>query len=212
MNIVSILITIAGIIAILALYIISQLSQQKRPKDQVIIIPKIHDEKGRIMSSVLDDIPATDGSTPVIIEPEPAEKTPSQPISERQIVLFIATTDPIGIDGNKIPAVLEKHNLQFGDLDIFHYMMNIKGKPSSLFRIANGVKPWTLVPQTLRGTHTPGLSIIMQLPSPFNDYEVMELFITHASGIANDLGAQLKNAQQKNFSEEDKKALLASVA
>ena len=217
MNIVSILITLAGIIAILALYIISKLSQKKQPQDKIIIIPKIHDKDGRLMSSVLGDFSAADGSTPApIIKPnEKTKKARKKPkrVKERQIVLFIAALDQSGIDGNKIPAVLEKHNLQFGEMDIYHYLMNTEQEKSvSIFRIANGVTPWTLVPDELLGTVTPGLSIIMQLPSVANDHAAMELFIHHAEGIARDLNAQLKNSQQANFSIADKEELLLSVS
>ncbi len=212
MNIVSILITLAGIIAILALYVISKLSQQKQPKDKVIIIPKIHDDEGHLMSSVLGDFSAADGSTPPPIA-KPKEEQESAPVEERQIVLFIAALNDSGIDGNKIPSVLEKHNLQFGEMDIYHYLINTdQEKNVSIFRLANGVKPWTLVPSELANSTTPGLSIIMQLPSATNDHAAMELFITHAEGIAIDLGAQLKNAKQKNFAAVDKDELLASVS
>ncbi|MCK5810753.1 MAG: cell division protein ZipA C-terminal FtsZ-binding domain-containing protein [Cocleimonas sp.] len=213
MNIVSILITLAGIIAILALYVISKLSQQKQPKDKVIIIPKIHDDEGHLMSSVLGDFSAADGSTPPPIAKPKEKKLVKKPVEERQIVLFIATLSDTGLDGNKIPSVLEKHNLQFGDMDIYHYLMNTEQeKDASIFRIANGVKPWTLIPNELANRTTPGLSIIMQLPSPTNDYAAMELFISHAEGIAIDLDAQLKNAKQENFSDVDKEELLASVS
>jgi len=220
MNVVSILITLAGIVAILALYIISQLSQQRQPKDQVIIIPKIHDDDGHLMSSIAHDYPATDGSTPTSIvtekEEEEGNKEQAQEkaiTEERQVILFIASTNEEGISGDDIPAVLEKHNLHFGDMNIYHYTIESEKKGIvSLFRVANGIKPWTLVPDELAGTKTPGLSIIMQLPSPVSDHSAMELFITHAEGIAIDLGAQLRNAQQENFSAEDKKALLLSVS
>ncbi|HIO91865.1 MAG TPA: hypothetical protein EYG68_03365 [Leucothrix mucor] len=216
MNIVSILITLAGIIAILALYIISKLSQQKQPKDQIIIIPKIHDDDGHLMSSIKSDTPATDGSTPPpIVEEEQEASTdkPPEKIEERQIVLFIASTNETGISGDDIPAVLEKHKLHFGEMDIFHYTIESeKDGNISLFRIANGVKPWTLVPDELVGTYTPGISIIMQLPSLVDDHSAIELFISHAEGIAKDLNAQLKNAQQEKFSDEDKKALLLSIS
>ena len=215
MNIVSILITLAGIIVILALYIVSKLSQQKLPKDQIIIIPKIHDNEGHLVSSVLDDIPATDGSTPppIVVEKEETDKDTSAPIEERQIVLFIAALDDDGIAGGMIPPTLEKHNLHFGEMGIYHYLIDSgEEAPYSLFRIANGVKPWTLVPDELDGTNTPGLSIIMQLPSLANDYSAMEIFISHSEGIARDLGAQLKNARQENFSDADREELLLSVS
>lgn len=216
MNTVSILITLAGIIAILALYVVSKWSQQKQPRDKVIIIPKIHNDDGHLVSSVLGDFAAADGSTPPpIIKPKKKKKPPKsakKTNEERQVVLFIAALDEAGIDGNRIPAVLEKHNLQFGEMDIYHYLLDMKKQKNiSIFRVANGVKPWTLVPSELKNTVTPGLSIILQLPSVTDDHAVMELFISRAEGIAIDLDAQLKNARQKNFSAIDKKELLFSV-
>jgi cell division protein ZipA len=214
MNVVSILITLAGILAILALYVISKLSQQKQPKDKVIIIPKIHDEEGYLVSSVLGDFSAADGSTPppIVKSQEAKAETSQKKVKERQVVLFIAALGDSGIIGDKIPLVLEKHNLQFGEMDIYHYLIDTKTeKAVSIFRIANGIKPWTLVPDALIGTVTPGLSIIMQIPSATNDDAAMELFIHHAEGIAKDLGAQLKNARQENFSEADKEELMLSI-
>lgn len=216
MNLVSILITIAGIIAILALYIISKLSQQKQPKDQIIVIPKYYDDEGRILSSVLNDIPAADGSTP----PPPPIKTEDDELvdsdnevtQERQVVLFIAAKDGNELSGDDIPQVLEKHKLSFGEMDIFHYQVEDEdGDQVSLFRIANGIKPWTLVPDELQGTTTPGLSLIMQLPSEISNLKAMELFVDSAQNIASDLDAQLKNSNQEDFSDEDKVALLESI-
>ena len=65
MDIISLLITIAGILIILGLYILGRLSKSKMPKEkEVASVPRIIDDNGDHFTSVLDDIPATDGSTP----------------------------------------------------------------------------------------------------------------------------------------------------
>ena len=66
MNITSLLITLAGIIIIVALYIISRISQSKLPQNQSSRLPNLEDESGDRFTSILDDIPARDGSTPPI--------------------------------------------------------------------------------------------------------------------------------------------------
>lgn len=207
MNIVSILITLIGIIALLALYIISKLSQQKqRPKSKIIVIPKLHDENGLLMSSILADIPATDGSTPPPVVKIEKEK---KPIADQQLVLFIAFKEENGIKGEQIPPLLEQHNLSLGKQDIYHYFVD-KKKKESLFRVANAVAPWVLTPSALEGTQTPGLSMVMQLPSTFvSDHSALELFIRHAEDIAVAFNGQLKNDQQEVFSSGDKEALLS---
>jgi len=68
MDIVSILITLAGIIIMIALYIMGRISQNKLPKKQDNTIPRINDDYGAVTSSVLEDAPATDGSTPLVVE------------------------------------------------------------------------------------------------------------------------------------------------
>ena len=60
MNISSILITILGIIIILALYVMSRVSKNNIPKKDITKLPDIKDTEGKLFTSVLDDIPSSD--------------------------------------------------------------------------------------------------------------------------------------------------------
>lgn len=216
MDIVSILITLAGIIIMIALYIMGRISQNKLPKKQDSTIPRINDDFGEVTSSVLEDAPATDGSTPLVIEEtvlpneggEPARK---QAVKPQQVVLFIAADEGKNLSGDKINTVLPKYQMSFGEMDLFHYPIEDAGVPSKLFSIANGISPWTLNPDDLAGSETPGLSVMMQLPSPIDDRDAIEILVSTTQLIAKDLGGTLKNNNQETFSRQDALDLMDSL-
>lgn len=214
MDIVSILITVAGIIVMIALYIMGRISQNKFPKEQDKSIPRINDDFGAVTSSVMEDIPATDGSTPVVVE-ETVSAAPSkdrkQAVTPRQVVLFVASEEGKMLSGNKILEVLPQYHLKFGEMDLFHYPVEDDGVPSKLFSIANGVQPWTLNPEDLKDTETPGLSVMMQLPTPLDDKDAIEILVSTTQMIATDLGGSLKNGNQEKFTKTDYQDLIDSL-
>ena len=216
MDIVSILITVALVILMIAFYIMGRMSQNKLPKEHDKSIPRINDDYGEVTSSIMEDLPATDGSTPVVVESEPefVEEDISEvksAVTPRQIVLFIAAKEGKMLSGDKILETLPKYQMVFGEMDLFHYPITDNGGPSKLFSIANGVEPWTLNPKDLAGSETPGLSIMMQLPSPIDDRDAIEILVSTTQLISQDIDGELKNDSQKIFSKQDAEALMASL-
>jgi len=242
MNITSLLITLAGIIFIVALYIISRISQSKLPSKQITRLPNLKDENGNRFTSLLDDIPARDGSTPepdnvvqsteqatttqaednedVIDENEEktatGEKQEDNSISQpekQQHILFISARDEKGLDGRLVQQALKTNGLVLGDMDIYHYFPVMEDsfpetEKYSLFRIANGVSPWTLKSEDLLNKNLAGLSIVMITPTKINDSEAIALFISLSEKICKQIGGVLKNPQQQLFTAKDKKHLL----
>ena len=216
MDIVSILITVALVILMIAFYIMGRMSQNKLPKEHDKSIPRINDDFGEVTSSIKEDVAATDGSTPVVVENE--FDVIEEDISEvkhaatpRQLVLFIAAKEDKTLSGDKILEVLPKYQMVFGEMDLFHYPIEDEGKPSKLFSIANGVAPWTLDPKDIAGSETPGLSIMMQLPSPIDDRDAIEILVSTTQLIAQDIDGVLKNDSQEIFIKQDAEALMASL-
>lgn len=241
MNITSLLITLAGIIFIVALYIISRISQSKLPSKQTSRLPNLKDENGTRFTSVLDDIPARDGSTP---EPDnlvqetdnnksdkstetisetnvkttkndnnKKENTISNKTEQQQHILFITGRNENGLDGKLVQQALIANGLVLGDMDIYHYFPVMKdsvpeSEKYSLFRIANGVSPWTLKPEDLLNKKLAGLSIVMITPTKINDSEAISLFISLSEKICKQIGGVLKNQQQQLFTAKEKKYLL----
>ena len=216
MDIVSILITVALVILMIAFYIMGRMSQNKLPKEVDKDIPRINDDFGEVTSSVMEDVPATDGSTPVVIENDVDDFEEEiieikHAATPRQLVLFIAAEEGKSLSGDQILKVLPKYQMVFGEMDLFHYPIEDNGEPSKLFSIANGVAPWTLNPKDMAGSETPGLSIMMQLPSPIDDRDALEILVSTTQLIAQDIQGVLKNENQKTFRKQDAEALMASL-
>ena len=223
MDITSLIITFVGILVMLALYIISRISRSKLPQEKKVRLPTLKNEDGTQFSSVLDDIPARDGSTP-----KPAtEKAPkgaeiqeskdkaSNASEQKQHILFISANDEAGLDGNLVSKVLKKNGLVFGDMDIYHYLINIKtetgSEKTSLFRVANGIDPWTLKKEELNNKNIAGLSIVLLTPSKINDAEAIKTFIAVSHKISLEIDGILKNQNQQVFTPKDETSLLESL-
>lgn len=216
MNISSILITIVGILIIIGLYVMSRIGQSNMPKNETSILPKIRDKNGDEFTSVLDDIPASDGSIPT---PKTKQETK---IDKKQVVLFISAENDQMLDGDLIKQTLTENELSFGDNDIYHYQVetsdndknndakNNQQEPqlSSLFRIANGVEPWTLTDQDLDKKKLVGLSMVMLLPTVIDKKTALKIFFEKADKIAAQINGVLKNQQQQILSAEDRAKII----
>ncbi len=224
MNITSLLITFAGIIFIFALYLMSRLAQSKLPKDHAILIPDLKDGEGNRFTSILDDIPASDGSTPAPIstttmpKTQTAQKTTKSTNSVQsekepaQHVLFISAKDEAGLDGNLIVEALSSNGLVFGDMDIYHYFVDVGSESkTSLFRVANGIDPWTLKQNDLQNKKLSGLSVVLLTPTKINDKDAIKTFINVTKNIANSVNGSVKNQQQQLLTEKDESILINSV-
>jgi len=220
MDITSLIITFVGILIILAIYIISRLNRAKLPQEKNTKLPIIKNEDGTAFSSVLDDLPATDGSMPKTTakvednnEDIVTQVKPSTTESKKQHILFISANNKDGLDGNLVKKVLIKNGLSFGDLDIFHYLINAEQgtEQSSLFRIANGVEPWTLKNSDLHNKKIAGLSIVLDTPCDIDSKEAIKVFVTVSHKISLELEGVLKNQQQQIFTPNDEKQIIDSL-
>ena len=210
MDYISLFITIIGILALIGLYFMSRLYSQVPSSNKKITISTHTDSQGKRLSSVKKDTPASDGSatTPQKITSTQESQQPILDAVEKiQLILFISAKEPKGeLDGNLILQAMEKEDCHFGENDIFHYLL----KGESLFRVANGVAPWTLIPNELKNTNTLGLSLIMEAPTSFegvDDSKLLTYFIETAKNIAEIIHGEVKNMQQETFSDADEAAM-----
>ncbi len=201
MDPVSIIIMLLGFAVLGALYYMSRTAKSGQVKKQDTKIHAIREEDGRLATSVRDDT----GSKSVVSEASP------KPIQETQLILFIAANNEDGLNGNKLINIMEKIGLQFGDMGLYHRITMTDRGQVSVYTVANGVEPWTLKPDEIREQNTPGVSLILNLPSKIDDVEAINDFVEVAQIMARELKATLKNQNQEEFSDTDKQAMLALV-
>ncbi|MGV6810464.1 MAG: cell division protein ZipA C-terminal FtsZ-binding domain-containing protein [bacterium] len=204
MELISIIIMLLGIAVLVALYFMSRQAKNHLPQEKEVNIHAVRDDDGRLATSVQDDIPGTDTPSNV----EYLDRHRQKP---RQFALFIASRDPKGLEGNYLLSVFEQLGLEHGEMNLFHRMILTDNGEVSLYKIANGVEPWTLNPDEIRDTYTPGLSAVLDLPSIVDDEEAIEDFVAICQKIAEAMNADLKNDQQALFSEHDKQQMIASI-
>jgi len=182
------------------------MASNNHQKIQHADLPKIKDQDGEEFTSILDDIPATDVTT--MDTNESTASLDSQ--KKRQIVLFISAKDEEGIEGNLIKQTLLNNDMALGDKDIYHYYVEKNEQTSSLFRIANGVTPWTLTDNDLINAKILGFSMVMLLPAIIKNDEAVKLFMEKADTIAKQVDGVLKNQQQELLNDDDRLTILNS--
>ncbi|MGB3917249.1 cell division protein ZipA C-terminal FtsZ-binding domain-containing protein [Thiothrix litoralis] len=227
MELVSLIIMVLGLAALVGIYVISRVSRQHSPQKRDENIPVLRDADGNELSSVCDDVAARDGKRPsanardmsdvMMSNVSGKSKGVHQPIADAvalppQLVLFIAADIEAGFSGEEVLRALDNAGLSFGDMDIFHrFVLSAQGE-TSLFSVANGVKPWTLVPEELVMQTTPGLSMILNLPSQIDDGDAINDFLLTAERLTADLNGILKDHNQQPITPALRAGLLAMAA
>lgn len=223
MELISLIIMALGVIALIGIYVISRVSRRNLPKKRDETVPVLRDADGDEISSVLDDVPARDGKRPAPNAQELSDVMMSgvagKPKNEKpaavlppQLVLFIAADIDDGFAGESVLQAMHNAGMRYGEMDIFHRTVLTDQGETNLYGIANGVKPWTLVPEDLVNNSTPGLSMILNLPSPINDSEAIHDFLRTAERITADLNGVLKDQHQQPITAERRADLLALAA
>lgn len=228
METVSLIIMFIGLLALVALYLLSRLSRRNLPRKHDEAVPVLRDSTGKELSTVLEDSPARDGKRPsanartlsdtlmsgvaksAASAPPTAAPAPQVTLPP-QIVLFVAADTGAGFAGNDVLNALENAGLSFGEMGIFHRMVLTDAGEASLFNVANGVKPWTLVPEEMADHVTPGLSLILNLPGPIDNQEAIHDFVRTAERLATDLGGVVKDQEQQPLTPESRAHLLATA-
>lgn len=229
MEVVSLIIMGLGLVALVAIFIISRIARRDLPQRRDGSIPELRDIDGNEVSSVLDDFPARDGKRPgenaramtdamisdvhgVGAGSQKDGATQTGLVLPPQLILFVAADIDAGFAGEEVLKALDNAGLQFGEMDIYHRVVRTSGGEASLFSVANGVKPWTLIPDELIHHSTPGLSMILNLPTPINNQDAIHDFLRTAERLNDDLGGVLKNQAQETVTPEYRAQLLTLVA
>lgn len=206
---VSIIIMLLGMAVLAALYFMSRSAKKGLPKEEDMHIHAIRDEEGRMASSIKEDVPSED--TPIDVATSAQEASTPKAVKETQLILFISSNNETGLNGNKLLNVMEKIGLQYGEMDLYHRLAKTDKGEVSIYTIANGVEPWTLNPDDIRDQSTPGVSLILNLPSSIDDVQAIDDFVKVAHVMTQELNATLRNQQQQEFCDADRDAMLALV-
>lgn len=112
------------------------------------------------------------------------KRPPQQPL-DRIITLYV-TSRLAGMlfRGSDLVVAAEKAGLEFGDMNIFHRLVDGKPELGPIFSAANMLKPGQFDMRAIATLETPGLSLFMTLPGPLPALDAWDAMLPTAQRLA----------------------------
>ena len=134
-----------------------------------------------------------------------AESPPVQGNNKQQeiMVIYITTESSPEFKGADILHALESADMQFGDMNIFHYHGPDKNHATrALFSLANIHEPGSFDINNMGRFSTNGLALFMCLPADIGGDIAFEIMLDTAHNLAYLLGGELRGADRKILDTE----------
>jgi cell division protein ZipA len=124
-------------------------------------------------------------------------KPAAPPVEFDKIVsLHVAAREGQLIHGADLVVAAEKAGLTFGQMSIFHRMVDGRPEQGAVFSVANMVKPGTFDLRDLDRLATPGLSFFLTLPGPLSGLDAWDTMLPAAQRMAELLDAVVLDEQR----------------
>lgn len=127
------------------------------------------------------------------------------------VVINVSARTPGKFTGPMIARMMEELELEYGEMGIYHYYVQRFDKKTSVYCIANMVKPGTFDLQNMQAIVTPGLSMILQLPGPEDGLKALNIMLEHAQRIATYLNGDLLDQQRNPLTSQSISVLKEQV-
>lgn len=161
-------------------------------------------------------MPASPAPTPVapapVVAPAPAAapatpsprvpprsdlgKRPLQMPVERIVSLFVMAREGQAFNGADLIVAAEKAGLEYGDMGIYHRLVDGRREAGPIFSVANMLKPGSFDLTRLDVLRTPGLSFFMTLPGPITALDAWDTMLPTAQRLAELLDGQVLDEER----------------
>lgn len=111
-------------------------------------------------------------------------RRPAQLPVERIVTLFVVAREGGHFNGPDLVVATEKAGLEFGDMGIYHRLLDGKRELGPIFSVANMLKPGNFDLARLDALHTPGVSFFMTLPGPLPALDAWDAMLPTAQRLA----------------------------
>lgn len=111
-------------------------------------------------------------------------RRPAQLAVERIVTLFVVAREGEHFNGSDLVVAAEKAGLEFGDMGIYHRLVDGKRELGPLFSVANMLKPGNFDLGRLDALRTPGVSFFMTLPGPLPALDGWDAMLPTAQRLA----------------------------
>ena len=111
-------------------------------------------------------------------------RRPAQLPVERIVTLFVVAREGAHFHGPDMVVAAEKAGLEFGDMGIYHRLLDGKRELGPIFSVANMLKPGNFDLGRLDALRTPGVSFFMTLPGPLPALDAWDAMLPTAQRLA----------------------------
>jgi cell division protein ZipA len=123
-------------------------------------------------------------------------KRPSQMPVERIVSLFVVAREGQVFNGADLIVAAEKAGLEYGDMGIYHRLVDGKREIGPIFSVANMLKPGSFDLTRLDALRTSGLSFFMALPGPVTALDAWDAMLPTAQRLAELLDGQVLDEER----------------
>lgn len=123
-------------------------------------------------------------------------RRPAQMPVERIVTLFVVAREGTSFNGPDLIVAAEKAGLEFGDMGIYHRLVDGKRELGPIFSVANMLKPGSFDLGRLDALRTPGLSFFMTLPAPLPALDAWDTMLPTAQRLAELLDGQVLDEER----------------
>lgn len=138
-------------------------------------------------------------------EPRPAASSVGarpQPAFDRIVTLFVAARQGEMLRGSDLVVAAEKAGLVYGDMNIFHRLVDGKPEAGPIFSVANMVKPGSFDLRRVHEIETPGITFFMTLPGPLPALDAWETLLPTAQRMAELLDASVLDEERNTLGRQ----------
>jgi cell division protein ZipA len=135
-------------------------------------------------------------ATPKVPPRSDLGRRPAQMPVERIVTLFVVTRDGGHFNGADLIVAAEKAGLEFGDMGIYHRLVDGKRELGPIFSVANMLKPGNFDLGRLDALRTPGVSFFMTLPAPLPALDAWDAMLPTAQRLAELLDGQVLDEER----------------
>lgn len=144
-------------------------------------------------------------------KPKPKGTSPRPPAEDgKLVVLHVACRGDDYFDGPDIHDALRAQGLEFGARDIYHRIDIEAGE--SVYAVANMIKPGLLDPVDQDHLSTPGLTMFLTLPGPWDGGRALRDMLETAGALAQQLGGEVLDDGRALLKPQTAQFMLDEVA
>lgn len=165
----------------LADHVASIIDALRAPPERAPVAPS--PKPAPTVAAAPDDAPTASVSATTPLHSDVGRRPAHLPV-ERIVSLFVVAREGTLFNGPDLIVAAEKAGLEFGDMGIYHRLVDGKRELGPIFSVANMLKPGNFDLARLNLLHTPGVSFFMTLPAPLPALDAWDAMLPTAQRMA----------------------------